>query len=478
MIKRYSSTFRYRHGKHDASTGSDGGASSGSGTGGAMYSKSWQARIEQRQSFAGRSLERASYSASSPLAARQHSQYAASSNEPEEDLDDLVRMLESKPDLRQHDDQAQTKASHLYTQSVQGDVLDPNLSTEPAQPTPFLPRSGGYKRSQIDDMLNKMQNSMRDLSTSMATNRSSPASGGAATSSSGPQSHQESSPSFYPTTMTSTGGRSPTTMRSPLGKETGLKPPASIGAAHMEAILSGDGLSAESSARLDASSSTDAAQTSKGRMEADEAEEDETYEVRDIHQDARMTRSHPGRTRSRGSLELYGGTVHSYDPLEDETAGRLELAGDEQNNDELSNVATAGTTAGGAYCPPGLHPRAGHVMRSTGIAPSSANLMDDVGHQRPTNYELARNFRSTSNGRSAAMNAPASRANVSPWRVRQYHTAATADGIAPANVMGHPQGAAAQYRHGRLVGQNVQGTRSGPTSAGPTSRATSPLLSD
>lgn len=447
MIKRYSSTFSYRHGRQGTSVESD--ASEGSGSANAPYSRSWQARIEQRQMFAARSLGRdESYSGgrvaaggvalSSPRSHQQ--QHPLPSGVPrshDEGLDDLVRLLDSKPSLsltgtrsgsgsssvegadlssRPSDEHRfgsrPPMASSNYSVQQSASGIGPSWKNSNSSSMPFAMSSAGFPRhhaldrSQVDEMLSRMQRSVRNFTSPSVASRGSPASGEAGTSSGG-----QSQPD-YPTAPQ---GLSPVITRSPLGQGAVI----SASSTRRDTSPSGNKSNLLQEARYDNEEAHHALMTgsshegiqasvppSRGSLRYEmpknprpqglrdvsassasrplqyrssragtQAYELDVDEDDDIHEDepespheVRLSRSHPGRETSRGSLELYGPVgSHTYDPLDDETAGRMELAGDDVMSDGGGVTSAAAGRSGTA--------RLGG-MRSTGAADGRSGSRD------------------------------------------------------------------------------------------------------
>lgn len=450
MIKRYNSGFSYRQ-----SIGSDGGSltggqgsTSGAGTGGGLYSRSWQTRYDQRPAFVARSLGRedgSNYSPNSPLSMRRP--LLSESAGPDEDLDDLVRMIESRPTLGNPGIAASTtsesaedhpKSSHEGNISSETSrAMTRRHDHHPSAPmqvssiaSSAFPRTRGLNRTQVDEMLQRMQNSVREYSTSIGTSRSSPASGGHATSSSG---GGQSQPGHSPPIQYG-GLQSTSFTRSPLSRgsysattSTKAVVDQEVGSARknvpMEAIASGDGVESRNVSvsnthdRLLAAAPNVALTRQEASIDAPTSasedqnvnQEDAANAKRDSREEARLSHSHPGRSQSRGSLELY--VPHSYDPLDDETAGRLELATDESLT-EMRDVQAQGRQ--------GFHGVSGI---SGGYA--NNNGIEEESRRRLANMELARNFTNTvsnrgGNGRSASTTG---RTSMSPWRQRGFHPA-------------------------------------------------------
>ncbi|PWN37249.1 uncharacterized protein FA14DRAFT_12260 [Meira miltonrushii] len=290
-----------------------------------------------------------------------------------------------------------------------------------------FPRTRGLNRTQVDEMLQKMQNSVREYSTSVGTSRSSPASGGHATSSSGGQSQPGHSPPVQYGGLQSTSFTRSPLSRGSYSATTSTKPAVDqdVGSARknvpMEAIASGDGVESRDVSLSNTHDRLLAAAPSvaPSRQEASSVAPIDTAQntdqegaadaKRDSREEARLSHSHPGRARSRGSLELYA--PHSYDPLDDETAGRLELATDESLT-EMRNAQAQGRQ--------GFHGVSGI---SGGYA--NNNGTEEESRRRLANMELARNFTNTvsnrgGNGRSASTTG---RTSMSPWRQRGFHPA-------------------------------------------------------
>ncbi|MCO5585392.1 hypothetical protein L7F22_039325 [Adiantum nelumboides] len=462
MIKRYNSGYSYRQNRQTSYIGSDGGSltgggqgvavggssiGSGAGTGGGgLYSRSWQTRFDQRPAFVARSLGReegSNYSPNSPLSMRRplHSENAG----PDEDLDDLVRMIESRPTLGNPGITSTSESIEDHSKSPQESNLSsgtsraitrlheyhPTIGSSPMQVSSIassaFPRNRGFNRTQVDEMLQKMQNSVREYSTSLGTSRSSPASGGHATSSSGGgQSQPDHSPPIQHGGMQSTSFTRSPLSRGSYSATTSTKSAVaqdSISARKnvpMEAIARGDGTESRdvsvsnthdrllAAAPNVASARQEVTDIATINTDASRNDEDNSNAKRDSREEARLSHSHPGRSQSRGSLELYA--PHSYDPLDDETAGRLELANDESLT-ELRNAQAHGRQ--------GLH-------GISGIGGNYANNnVDEESRRRQENMELARNFTNTvsnrgGNGRSASTTG---RTSMSPWRQRGFHPA-------------------------------------------------------
>ncbi|CEH18219.1 Phosphoprotein involved in cytoplasm to vacuole targeting and autophagy [Ceraceosorus bombacis] len=230
MIQRYSSTLSYRQGRPRRSSasltgGEPGAAQTRPGTSeDSNYSRSWQARIDQRQAYAAayhqpssndpRSLGTAeseskigsfAMGAASPRPSPRYRSSISASHE--DDLDDLVRMIENRNAMRTEPTQSSTTAkppSGALAMSPIGRA-SPALGSGSLSRRRGSFRAGGnsspLSRSQINEMLNRMAASF---------GRPSPAS--AATTGSG-GSASEGSPSQA--IGTSAEG-SPSITRSPL----------------------------------------------------------------------------------------------------------------------------------------------------------------------------------------------------------------------------------------------------------------------
>lgn len=517
MIKRYTSAFGYRQDRQASSMGSEGGSltggqslaaqggnnGSGAGTGIGLYSRSWQTR----PAFIARSYGReegSNYSPNSPLSMRRP--LPSESVGPDDDIEDLVRMIESRPTLGNpgvaseiesvnepskspHEDSISSENSRAITRRLDQHSV---TRSSPVQVTSItssaFPKTRGFSRTQVDEMLQKMQNSVRDYSTSVGTSRSSPASGGHATSSSGGgQSQPGHSPPIQHGLQSTSFTRSPLSRGSySVATSTKTIPDSDMASGRknvpMEAIASGDGIESKDESiknthdrllsaapdeippqqhnlNVDPSSTIARGTSSNSKRNVDDENEDTASAKRDSREEARLSRSHPGRSQSRGSLELYA--PHSYDPLEDETAGRLELATDESLT-EMRNAHT--------------HNRQGyHGVAGIGGAYTNngAQAIDEESRRRQANMELARNFTNTvsnrgGNGRSASTTG---RASMSPWRQRGFHPAPSGTVTnSPGDIhSSHPQNAnlhsAHPYYHAHQSHLNVSRHAQTTTSA-------------
>jgi autophagy-related protein 13 len=395
MIKRYSSTFNYRQGRQSSTGGIPGSSlESEGGSSSAPYSKSWQARIEQRQMFTARSLGRedglhlsagsgqgggAFFTGSySPRAQKQ----SLASTSQEDDLDDFVRMIDSnQPGEGSSSSTGQTGASHSAEGAAFRRSPLPNR-TIASSGIGFTRHGGGWNRNQVDEMLNKMQSSVREFSTS-STSRGSGNSAGAATTpssgGSGPSGAGLESPNVA-------GGQSvsPSFVRSPLSRVGFSASSGTSGGVDMPSKDEG-GLSRRTLPpppyRYAGRERPDGNLTSSDVRE--EAEGEEIEDERDGTQ--RSSR----RQASRASLELQ---PHSYDPLEDEAVGRLELMQDDSNS---------------------------HGNEALGMQPSrhrpSESMTSEAAERRRADLEMARNFGQVV---SSSSSRGTSRASLSPWRNR------------------------------------------------------------
>lgn len=424
MIKRYSSTFSYRRGRQDNSVDSD-------GSGNAPYSKSWQARIEQRQAFSARSLGRddgvgASRGSISSSPRPQRIPSYVSSASPNDDVDELVRMIDSRPSLLGREPSLNSSSLTKSSFPSQYEAHEPVSRQEgPTYPTvSSASQIRGMSRSQIDDMLQKMRHSVRDFSTS-STSRYSAASGDGDLYSSPDEPRGPLRPS-------STTTQSPLSQAAVINAQsnesnavlTRNKEKSHFGNIHQEA--SGSSKKAGSHP----------APPKYGQLQEEQpkrelGEEEDT----DSHFEERLSRSHPG---PRGSLELYVG-ASSYDPLDDEAAGRLELASDDVVSDGGGPSAPLGRQGSSRL----THPRSSspHATRTSthrtpiprplavGMGPlghvmnKNTNAHDRNEQQRDDDRQLAKNFTATV-GASSMRGGQAGRRSGnshSPWRQRGFH---------------------------------------------------------
>lgn len=427
MIKRYSSTFNYRQGRQQASALSQGagGATGSSLENEGAYSKSWQARVEQRQMFAARSLGReegsplvgssssgAFFTSSYSPQARRHA-----STSQEDDLDDFVRMIDSS-----HPEDTPSSGSGSQGPSPMGRAQRKTLSDRSystASSSVGFNRQYGLSRCQVDEMLNKMQSSVREFGSSTTSRES----GGPSSAGSGQSTGQtgagldRTSPPVNQASITSHGA-SPSFARSPLSKvgfsahsAGGMATPIDAAASTLHRRPAAPESSApaayryEVPARRDLHTQSDqhpekAKATSTSAVH-EQGEESQREEGDGVHR-------HNRRTTSGGSLELYANQPHSYDPLEDEAVGRLELLQDEVGTEV--EAGRGGTGQGGARAGPGGHHN--HLHHHHHHHSPDVGSSEAVGRRRA---ELARNFGQVV---SSSSNRGNPRASLSPWRNR------------------------------------------------------------
>jgi autophagy-related protein 13 len=408
MIKRYSSTFNYRQGRQISTGGVTGSSIESEGSNSAPYSKSWQARIEQRQHFTARSLGRedgshlsagsgpgGTYFSSSysPRAQRQ----SVVSTSQEDDLDDFVRMIESSQpgEAASSSSTSQTGESKFSESTHRKSGLS---SYTTASSGIGFTRQGGWNRNHVDEMLQKMQSSVREFSTS-ATSRGSGASGGAATTPSSGGSGQSGVGLESPVNQGITAGQSvsPSFVRSPLSRG-GFSAASASGTSGGVAVPDGSGSTARRNLPIDRRplvyryNVSNSGRDSRPEAHMTSSDVREEAEAEEIEEDDHRSR----RETSRGSLELFGNQPHSYDPLEDEAVGRLELVQDDVSCTHPASEAR--------------HHHQHHPHHRSNDAVAS-----EAAERRRADLELARNFGQVVSS-SSSRGTP--RASLSPWRNR------------------------------------------------------------
>lgn len=434
MIKRYSSTFNYRQGRRASSGITGSSIESDIGNSSAPYSKSWQARIEQRQMFTARSLGRedgshfstggngtggASFTSSySPQAQRQ-------SNSQEEDLDDFVRMIDSNHPVEASSSSVGQSGSINLVENLTNQKTGAASHYTIASSGVGFTRQYGWNRNQVDEMLNKMQNSVREFSTS-STSRGSEASVGANSSSGGSGRSagmlggsdsnspinqqglpliQSVSPSFVRSPLSKVGFSAASTssaMRVPdnRDKPTSVSIRNSLQAADRPSFAYRYNLPA----RRNLHTETNSLRAEDSNLTSSDVREGSAEDL--LQDDPKSRRAR--RTTSGGSLEMYANQPHSYDPLEDEAVGRLELLQDDLSTLEQEGQGTSGVPImGGGGHHHHHHHHTHHQHHDTATS--------EAAERRRADIELARNFGQVV---SSSSNRGNPRASLSPWRNR------------------------------------------------------------
>ncbi|KAN0064464.1 autophagy protein 13 [Thecaphora frezii] len=458
MIKRYSTNFGYRQARDQRSAyGSSlgmaehgalgtvgigigmGGAeptslpSSGAGSLGSNYGRSWAARMEQRQQYSAH--VRSSTSAddttsgsaatsirfrSSPAAgATPTGAYTPSPGSQDGDLDDLMRLIDSKPVLRSAAGRTEArdrteasasgsgsgsgvatpgkeregrKASPYTSESVDaGDEGHPRGTTTSGHSSPGGRSSSGkagvyasiratnpLSRSQVDEMLSRMMQSINVVPSDVAGSGVSPGSTGPEHQSAAPGAPSRASPAAEDRANVSMGvvPTSPVVRVRPSVRGAFDRPPAGIGAGsaptrsaspsidHPEAATAGlivgtgqvrglrtsadpilrrGGFEDEALAEYRAGGAFGLLRTR--RHDAQQSGPDAALEV-DRHRRGGAGCIDRQRAGSNHSLP-YGEAPHSYDSMDDEAAGRMEMpAGDALDDDDYAaSEAPAATTS-------------------------------------------------------------------------------------------------------------------------------------
>lgn len=443
MIKRYSSTFNYRQGRRASSGIIESSIESDIGVN-APYSKSWQARIEQRQMFTARSLGReegshfstggsgtggASFTSSySPQAQRQS---VGTSNSQEEDLDDFVRMIDTNHPVEASSSSVGQLGSINSVENLnqKANVVNYTIASSGVGFT----RQYGWNRNQVDEMLNKMQNSVREFST-LSTSRGSGASGGANSSSGGSGRSAGMLGGSDGNSPVNQGlpviqSVSPSFVRSPLSKvgfsattftSSGMRVPGNSASTRgsLQADRSSLAYRYNLLTRRDIHTETTTARPQGSNLTSSDIREEQVEQSTEDLEDEPRSR-HARRTTSGGSLELYANQPHSYDPLEDEAVGRLELL-----QDDLPNVVQESEGAGVPIMGGGHH----HHHHTHHQHHDSAT--SEAAERRRVDIELARNFGQVV---SSSSNRGNQRASLSPWRNRIHSQSNNRGGANPGS---------------------------------------------